>query len=185
MAKIKALNEDWAGRSINLPFGAGVTEFDKDGVAKVESEEIAEQLAEEESLNIEVVGKKKSSGSGEKTKSVSQMNKTELIAEVVKMERDYEDMSDKSKDELKAIIGMSNEEFAEAHGGSEDNEDEEDEETEETMSKEEKIDYINSLDKMDDLKELAVGFPEDEWKGIKSKAQMKEYLLGKIEGEEE
>jgi len=174
MAKIKS--NVWQDRDIILPV-VGKVHFDKDGVVEVKDAKQAEEVCAAEGLDLEVVDSEKSSNlSNKKGKAINLMNKTELMAEVVLMGRDKgEDISDKKKDELKDIINMSQEDWDAV------NPTEEGTEEGKELSKEEKIDYINSLDKAAALKELCTAFNEEEWKGMRSKAQLKEYLIGKIE----
>lgn len=174
--KVKSKN-GWENRDVILPF-VGKTHFDEKGEAEISNSEKAEQLAAIESLGLEIVGKApgKSSGKGgsqdappASEKPVAKMNRTELMAKIVQMGRDKgEDLSDKKKADLIAIIEMTDEEWNAAN-----------EEAGGEVSVEEKINYIDSLDTMAELKELAAAFPEEEWKKFTSKAKMKEYLIGK------
>ena len=174
MVKIRS-KQDWKGREINLPEVGKVT-FNEKGEAVIDSKEHADYLVSIDSLQLELVGGK-SAPSG--NKAPAQMNKKKLVAKAIEMGREFEGLLEKSSAELKAIVTMSDEEFDTQYVNMH-TEEEEEEEEEEGLSKEEKVEYINSLDTMNSLKELASAFPKEEWAGIKSKAKLKEYLIGKI-----
>jgi len=177
MTKIKSLNPGWANRAIIMPI-VGKVEFNDKCITEVKDAKVAKELVAIESLKLELVG----SGGSRGNKAVKDMNKSELVAKVVEMNRDGgEDLSDKNKGELVAIIEMSEEDFAALTEEVEEVVEDEETEDDTPLSKEEKIEYINSLDKMSELKELAAGFPEGEWKSINSKAKLKDYLIKNVD----
>lgn len=199
MLKVKSNNPAMKGRSIILPI-VGKVEYNDKCEIEIEDHSKAEELVAIEELNLEIVGKKtegsktpskepsKDSASdvSKDIRTLQQLSKEELEKFFKTTKRgdlnvlasnlgikEVEDLPNKAAvvGEIEKII------IKETTGESEGAEEPE----EGGVSKEDQIEFINSLEKIKDLKELATGFPETEWKSIKSIAQFKEYLISKIQ----
>lgn len=165
MAKLK--NVEWAGRPLTLPIVGDVT-FDKEGYLEVSDEDHSAIMELNEAMGFPF-GKP----AEKKVPEITDEKGNDVTTEAVSIEEVKEDAIEESLDDTDAIDTSSSEDAIEEQVSIDNASDEKKPSLTEQLSEV----------KMEELKALAIDskLPEAEWKGMKKKSDLVEYLVSKLE----
>lgn len=151
MAIVKSKNPAMKNRQIILPV-VGKVQFNDKCEFEVSNIEDAKELISIETLELEL--------------ALTPKEVAKLEAEA-KMEARLKEEREKEEERIRLELEKGSDQGSEGSGDDSD------------LQKEQKIAFIEGVTEMSELKELAASFPHEEWKGLKSKAKLREYLISK------